>query len=41
MPLPLELHRPADDIGRAKAGLQFFKETIVETHVFKHPGAAL
>src|SRR5690606_9041108 len=31
-PLPLELHRPSDDIGRPKAGLQFFKEAIVEAH---------
>ena len=30
--LTLELHRPADHIGRAKAGLQFFQETVIETH---------
>lgn len=30
--LTLELHRPPDDVGRPKAGLQFFKEAIVEAH---------
>jgi hypothetical protein len=31
--LTLELHRPPDDVGRPKAGLQFFKEAIVEAHL--------
>jgi hypothetical protein len=31
--LALELHRPPDDVGRAKAGLQFFKEAIIEAHL--------
>ena len=31
--LPAQLHRLADDVGRAKAGLQFFEEAVVETHL--------
>jgi hypothetical protein len=31
-PLPPQLHRLSDHVGRAKAGLQFVEEVVVETH---------
>ena len=31
-PLPPQLHRLSDHVGRAKAGLQFFEKAVVETH---------
>jgi hypothetical protein len=31
-PLPPQLHRFADNIGQAKAGLYLIKETIIKTH---------
>src|SRR5690606_2576205 len=35
--LTLELHRPPDDVGRPKAGLQLFNEPLVKSHLGPMP----